>query len=303
MDAPQPISTGLSPVELHRLCRRGVWRRLRDHPGAALSAEGRHLLLVLEVAETMADTDVASHCSATVLLGLPGWSARLGRVHLTRITTNGGFMSRHVVVHSARIEPDEIQTVNGIPVTTPPRTVIDIARWEGFEHAVVVGDAALNRGLTTSAELREHLRRAEHRPGYRKAERVVGFLDGRSASVGESRSRVAIHRGGLPAPELHAHVFAAGGAHLGQVDFLFAELGVIGEFDRAGLDQNGLPRIGADPIVKIPEAALRALGWCVVRWSWDDLDEPDELIHRLRAAAERAGHLRRTGHWRASPKT
>lgn len=196
--------------------------------------------------------------------------------------------------------PDEVTVVNGIRVSTAPRTVIDIARWEGFEQAVVVGDSALHRGLTTREELGEHLCRAVFQPGYHRAVAVLDFLDGRSACVGESRSRVALYQGGLPVPELHAHVFTAARDPLGQADFLFDELGVIGEFDRKGRDSNGLPQVHTTDATagRADADQLRALGWSVVRWSWDELDDPAELCGRIRAAAADARGRRRAGYWR-----
>ncbi|MEA5154178.1 MAG: hypothetical protein VB059_05235, partial [Raineyella sp.] len=39
------------------------------------------------------------------------------------------------------------------------------------------------------------------------------------------------------------------------------------------------------------EEALRALGWEVVRWGWEDLNDPAALAARIRAA-QRRGRLR-----------
>lgn len=215
-------------------------------------------------------------------------------------------MGTKVIIHSADLEPDEITVVNGIRVTTPPRTVIDIARTEPFEQAVVIGDSALHQGLTTAKELREHLRRARRRPGCKAAAKVVDFLDGRSESVGESRSRVAFYHGGLPAPELQANVFADDGDLVARVDFLFEKLGVIGEFDGMVKYQRGL-RSGRKPeevviAEKVREDQLRALGWIVVQFSWDDLDNPERLIARILSAAKAAQRAERIGFWTPTPR-
>ncbi|QIS15952.1 hypothetical protein [Nocardia arthritidis] len=291
MDAPQLISRNPARPPGSRYPR-------PDAASADRTPAGRHLLRVRAIAELMPAGAATSHASAAVLHRLPVRAPRFDRVHLTRKTSNGGCMGGQIVMHSAEFAPDEVTIVNGIRVTTPPRTVIDIARWEGFEQAVIVGDAALHRGLTTADELREHLRRAEHRPGYRKAAQVISFLDGRSECVGESRSRVAMHRAGLPAPELQAFVLTEAGEPVGPVDFLFDDLGVIGEFDRKDHSHNGLPQSAAAG--HVTDAELRAMGWSVVRWTWDDLDDPDELPQLLRTAATTGP---RRGSWRATPRT
>ncbi|MEU7764098.1 type IV toxin-antitoxin system AbiEi family antitoxin domain-containing protein [Nocardia sp. NPDC049190] len=311
MEAPQLISrqqalaAGLTDKDLRRLCRSGRWQRLRaghylDAPGRDLDASLRHRLMTIATAETTSDSAITSHCSAAVLHGMSTWDIPLDRVHLTRDRINGGRTSGRVIVHAAQLEPDEITVVHGIRVTTPARTVVDVARCEGFEQSVALGDSALRHGATTSAELQEHLHRARHRPGSRAAMRVVRFLDGRSANIGESRSRILLHRSGLPAPELHARIFSDDGICIGRVGFLFPDLGVIGEF------QNALPGPRSPEQIAINETKradqLRALGWMVLRWTWHDLADPTRLAHRFRAAARLADRRHRCGHWTATPQ-
>ncbi|MFI9401565.1 type IV toxin-antitoxin system AbiEi family antitoxin domain-containing protein [Nocardia sp. NPDC052316] len=312
MDAPQLISrrqalaAGMSDSQLQRLCRSGQWQRIRaghyvNAPQPALTPAGRHLMLVLAMCEAMSDDAVASHCSALVLHGLPTWSIPLERAHVTRDRIAGGRIRKQLVLHSAQIAPDEITLINGVRVTTVPRTIFDITRSVGFEYAVVCGDSALRQGLTTVGELGEHLRRAAHRRGARQAARAIEFLDGRSESVGESRSRVAFQESGLPAPELQARVCTDDAVCVGRVDFLFDELGVIGEFEGQSEQHSALggARLPAQWTVAAPDRddQLRALGWAVVRWTWTDLDDPVQLAERIRAAAEVARRAHRTGHW------
>ena len=101
--------------------------------------------------------------------------------------------------------------IDGLPVTTVTRTVVDLARSTPFEADVVTADAALRRGHTSTAQLRDCLSGMGAVPGVRAAARVVGFADGLSESVGESRSRVLIHRLALPVPDLQVRVRRADG--------------------------------------------------------------------------------------------
>ncbi|MFB8278347.1 hypothetical protein [Nocardia colli] len=315
MDAPQLISrrqalaAGMSDGELQRLCRSGKWRRVRaghylNAPGRELTSTGRHLLLAMATCEAMSDDAVASHCSASVIHGLPTWSLPLERAHMTRNRGNGGFIKKHLVLHAAQLAPDEITLVNGLRVTTVPRTIIDIARSSGFEPAVAVGDSALRQGLTTAREL--HAQVMRRRRGWQQAMRVIEFLDGRSESVGESRSRVLIQRAGLPEPELQARIFTDDEICVARVDFLFAGMGVIGEFDGdvENTDESASRRLPLPMVVAEQNRAdrLRALGWMVVRWSSADLADPAGLARRIRAAGEAAGGIRRAGHWAPTPK-
>jgi hypothetical protein len=73
------------------------------------------------------------------------------------------------------------------------------------------------------------LDRARGCPGVPVARRVVAFADGRSESVGESRSRVAIAAAGLPPPELQWSMRLDHG--MAYTDFAWPELRTVGEFD------------------------------------------------------------------------
>jgi hypothetical protein len=74
------------------------------------------------------------------------WSIPLNRVHVTRSRANGARRSRYVHMHGATLKPGEVVTVD-VLVTSPARTVVDLARTVPFEQAVVVADAALAIGL------------------------------------------------------------------------------------------------------------------------------------------------------------
>jgi hypothetical protein len=120
---------------------------------------------------------------------------------------------------------------------------------------------------------------------------VVEFADGLSESVGESRSRVAIQRAGLPSPVLQWDVTDDRGRWLARTDFGWPRLRTVGEFD--GQAKYGrLRRPGqsvADAVLaeKRREDAIRATGLAVVRWAWPDLadfaETADTLRHRFHA--------------------
>lgn len=87
---------------------------------------------------------------------------------------------------------------------------------------------------------------------------------------------------------------------MARVDFLFSELGVVGEFDGLVKYRSAFRGTQAVEEVVIAEEAredeLRALGWLVVRWTWRELGTPNWLS-RLAHAAEIARRGRRIGDW------
>ncbi|WP_433202283.1 hypothetical protein ACQP1G_11935 [Nocardia sp. CA-107356] len=307
MDLPKTISrqaalrAGFAGRELggrawQRVCR-GQYVNACDV--GELNAAQRHLILTRAVAAGASSAAVVSHVSAAIVHGLPEWFIPLTRVHLTRNRRTGARIGPRIVVHAALTEPDEVVPIGELRVTTVARTIIDLARTVPFEQAVVVGDAALRLGRTSRAELADQLMRATGRPGCPAARRVIEFLDGRSESPGESRSRVVLHTAGFPAPELQPTIVGAAGEFVARVDFLFPALGVIGEFDGMVEYRDGAHRSAESVVIadQIREDALRALGWMVVRWIWSDLDNPERWLTRLTRAADIAHHTHRAGTW------
>ncbi|WP_327100977.1 hypothetical protein OIE68_20605 [Nocardia vinacea] len=313
MEVPRTISrrNALEAGFTGRELSRRPWQRVCR--GQYLSAvdigemttEQRHLVLTDAVAAGSSSAAVVSHISAAVVHGLPVWSIPLARVHLTRNRRTGARTGKRVMMHAASIESDEVVQIGDLRVTTVARTIVDLARTVPFEQAVVVGDAALRLGHTSSAELAEQLLRANGRPGCPAARRVIDFLDGRAESPGESRSRVVLCTAGLPAPELQSTVLDVNGGFVARVDFLFPTLGVIGEFDGMIKYRNNFRHGSSESTViaeKLSADALRALGWAVVRWTWPDLDTPDRWLTRLARAAAFAHRIHRAGTWRPTER-
>jgi hypothetical protein len=180
----------------------------------------------------------------------------------------------------------------GLLLTDVTRTVVDLARSAPFESAVVVADAALASRRTTPEALAACLSRMGPVPGSRAVARVLAFADGRSESVGESRSRVLFSRAGLPAPQqLQLAVRRRDGGLIGRCDFGWEDAATLGEFD-GRIKYGRLLRAGqtAGNAVyqeKLREDEWRDTGRQVVRWCWPELDTPRVVADRLRRAFAR----------------
>jgi hypothetical protein len=94
-----------------------------------------------------------------------------------------------------------------------------------------------------------------------------------SRTGGESRSRVAIARAGLPPPALQVPIRL--GDATAYCDFGWPAQRTVGEFD-GKVKYGRLLRPGQEPgdavyAEKLREDAIRAEDWEVVRWTWADL--------------------------------
>lgn len=287
---PRLLAAGMTDDELRRARRRG--ELVVVAPGVYADPtdpmlrrpERRHRLRVTAALPRAAPDAVVSHVSAAVLHGLPIWDQPLDVVHMTRARRTSGGRTGRLHVHTTPLEPDEIVEVDGIRVTSVPRTLADVARTAGFEQAVVVVDAALHKHLVDRAALAAAVARASGWPGAPDARRVAAFANAGAQSVGESRSRVAMARHGVAPPTLQWPV-VGGGRVLGTADFGWPEHGWAGEFD--GMVKYGrLLRPGETPpdaVVreKRREDAMRTRLHGFSRWIWDEIDDFAEVARRL----------------------
>ena len=275
------LSTAMRTGELKRL-RRGYYS----------GADDRTRQVILATKDACSPEAVLSHATAAWLHGLPVRRAAMDSVHVTRSRRGGGRADPGVHVYACPLRPDEVQLIGELPVTTVARTVVDLGRHEPLGWAIATGDAAL-RAAASAEELTDQistqLHRAVHRPGLRRARFAAGFLDARSESPGESLSRLLMHEGGLPRPELQVELKSWDEDV--RVDYLWPEFGLIGEFDGAvkyGIDISGPDPTAALMKEKRREDGLRAHGYVVVRWTWDDLRVKGRLAHLIQTGLDTA---------------
>ena len=287
------LGDGRTDDELRSLRRSGAWTAIRRGayvaaPGGNLGPLRRHRLLVEATVAAASPEAVVSHVSAAALHGLPLWRTPLGQVHVTRAGSSGGHCRTLLHTHRAALEPEDIVMIDGLATTSLCRTVADLARTLPREQAVVIGDAALHRGDLHIEQLLAELDGARHCHGTGRARRIVTFLDQRSESPAESRSRVLIARESLPVPELQLVVLGPDRRALGRTDFGWEQFRTVGEFDGAA-KYGRLLAPGERPgdavfREKLREDAIRDAGWRVVRWTWAELDRPSLIADRIRRA-------------------
>lgn len=290
---PVLLAQGHTDAELLRLRRSGELATVRR--GAYLPSgderlgrpEDRHALLVDSTLPRLAPGAVLSHVSAAVGYGLSVWDVPLSRVHVSRDGRSGGRLSGKLHLHVRPLAPEDVVERDGRLVTSAELMLVDIACTQPFEQAVAIIDQALRKDLCTPEQAAAALARAGGRPGVARAQRALGFGDGRADGIGESRSRCALDAAGLPTPELQWEVRSAAGKFLGRVDFAWPELGVVGEFDgRAKYSRYLKPgQIASDAVIaeKLREDRIRGTGLWVVRWTWADFARFAPVADELRA--------------------
>lgn len=297
------LARGWTSAELARAVRAGEvtrprrgayvldpWRAATDPPDRLQE----HRRLIKATVPQLRIGSAVSHASAAVLHGLPVPYAALATVDLTRDPASTGRVRGAVHTVAAALPAHHVTEVDGVAVTTPARTVVDLARHGRFDWGLAAADAALRQGLDVKS-LGEVLRTMRRWPGVRRARRVVVEGDAAADSPAESILRARIVEAGFPRPQLQLPVRDGSGRAVGYADFGWPDIGVVAEFDGwtkyGTLVPAGGSAAGVVVAEKIREDAFRALGWVVVRFVWADLWRPNGVVgglHRAFALARQA---------------
>lgn len=272
------LRSAVKSAQLQRISR-GIYADSTD-----LFAEQRHRLTTRALAQN-SPALLVSHISALLLHGVAVWGAPLKKVHFIRCGNNGAGQSAHRIVHSAAVSDDEIVVRDGIKMTSVARSLIDFARSAPAASAVIALDSALHQKLVTSEQLVLAYRRIHRHRGAPAARRALLAADGRSESVGETRTRLAFTVMGLPSPDLQVSIYDEAGKFVGRTDFGFSGMAILVEFDGvvkySAVDRDPRQSVIAE---KVREDALRQLGYVVVRLVWTELADLPKLLAKFEAA-------------------
>ena len=234
---------------------------------------------------------ISPHRAAAPLLHLVGFEP--GPVEIT-VPRGRQRTSAPGIVHRGLLLPSDVTTIKAIPVTTPARTLIDLASVASRDAVEEALDDALRRGLVSMRRLRWRLDHAG-RPTTRGVATMRALLDARDPSasipqsVFESRLLRALREAGLPEP-VTQHPVRRGGRLVAVLDFAYPDALLAIEAD--GYEwHHGRLRWEHD---RARGNALMLLGWRVIHVTWNDLtNRRDAMIASIRAALnERHGATR-----------
>ena len=277
-------STGAARTDLHHRLRLGGLERISPRVlrigGSPDTPAQRALAAVLDVGEQAA----LSHTSAAAWWQFPGFlleprhATRLrgGRVHDSHIST----------VHQPRLlTTSQISTLYAVPVTTPARTIFDLASREHPRRVERALDFALSHRLTNHAELHHLLLllASRGRSGITAMRQLLAErpADERQPDSNlERRFRQLARTAGFS--ELQAQFdIADETGWLARVDFYYAPLRLVIQIDSV-IHHSALTDRRRDDATT---ERLIAAGYTVRRFSEVEVFfEPDRMIAALQAA-------------------
>ena len=192
---------------------------------------------------------------------------------------------RLVEVHTDRLCDNEVQVIDGLPVTTPARTGFDLGRrstlWAGVQRI----DALMNATDVKAGEIEAVIAGHRGARGLQRLRRALGLVDGGAESPQETRLRLIVVTDGIPRPQTQIEFHDDYGKVMIRVDMGWPDWKVAVEYDGAQHWTDGRQR--AWDIERI--AMLEALGWTVIRVSADMLRRPDVIVARVREKLRAAG--------------
>ena len=264
----QLLELGLTHAAVGR--RRRAGRLLRLHNGvyavghSVLTIEGRWMAAVLAAGQGA----VLSHATAA-----SAWELRplgAGVIHVTVPGDAGRKRRRGLHIHRSRtLNADDTTTHRGIPITTPTRTIVDLAatlKGRPLEHAL---DLADQRGLIDFAELKA-------RPIPRSLQAVLAGYTERTFTRSELEERFFKLCDGHDLPRPSSNILIEGK----EVDFVWRDQRLIVEVD--GYRYHRAPSAFEDDRERdvIPSLA----GWQVLRFTWAQLrDRPAWVARAIRS--------------------
>lgn len=286
----EALETGCTPDGLTRLIRTGEIIRVAAGVYAVRTTyatadpAARHAMTTSGVVRQRGPGFQASHYSALALMGVPLWNCNLGRIHVSRTGDGPPRRTKGLSIHKA-YGAQSLGQWDEIACVPAALAVVGAAGEAGFECGVVAADAVLGRKLATLEELEFWVDYLSGTPNIIAARAAVEFADGRSESVGESRTRMVMEAVGRPRPTPQGKVFD-GTQLVGRVDFLFKDAMTVVEFDGI-VKYDGFEGKEALAAEKAREDHLRSLGYEVVRLVWADLTNPSRVRALITAAFAR----------------
>jgi hypothetical protein len=235
--------------------------------------EGRFLAAV----KACGPDGVLSHYSAATLWELVEWDHRRPEV---TVPGPGTRLQAGVRVRRSRtLAATDVCVPGGIPVTSPARTLMDLAPVLGYARLRRAVHQALSLRLVGVEDLLVVLRQGRGRRGMRKLARIVASGAAPTRSVLEDAVLDLMIGGGLEPPDVNVPLVLSGRRVI--PDFRWPGARLIVEADGS--------RWHDDPVAREDDAERQALleahGERILRVTWQQaIARPAETLARLRAA-------------------
>jgi very-short-patch-repair endonuclease len=283
----QSGGVGLSSSSLARRVERGELDRILPAVYRHAAAHRSPEQFILAVAAWIGDAGALSHLTSARLSGME----RIPDDGLVHVVTPHRSARPHPAVRVARAPlPDEhVVSLGVLRVTSPERTIVDIAAMVSEARLISAIESAFRLSLTTPTSLRGVVAEMGTR-GRKHAGRIVRWLDARGGGPAlQSELEVvtwrALEASGLPLPVRQHRVQIDSEPF--DLDFAWPDEHVAVESD--GWSSHG-GRLPFDDD-RVRRAAIESVGWRIIPVTWTEIHQHrDRFLARV-ATALRSGPL------------
>jgi very-short-patch-repair endonuclease len=269
--AAQLGAAGLGRHAIAHRVRKG-WLRRRHHGVYLVGPLETPFSAAMAAVLAYGDGALLSHYPAAVL-----WRLRLSPAGVIHITVPGrDVRSRDgVCAHTTDgLHPADATSHHGIPVTSPARTLLDLATQVSQKDLDRAADEARIHRLVTDHSLNEQFERYPTHRGIRALKQAIETEPRLTRSEAERRLLELIRAARLPDPQTNVRVDDY------EVDFLWPEHHLVVEVD--GYAFHSMRRSFERD--RRRDAHLTAMGYRVNRVTWRQItDEPEAVIATLAA--------------------
>jgi hypothetical protein len=180
-----------------------------------------------------------------------------------------------------RLESDEFDLMDGVPVTTAARTALDLACWYPTTAAVAAVDALARATDLKMADVELLATRYRGRRGLERARVSLDLVDPGAQSPKETWLRLVLVQANLPRPQTQIPVLDEFGSAIAYLDMGWEDVKIAVEYD-GDHHRSDRSQFGWD-IRRLER--LQHKGWVVIRVVAGD--RPADILQRVRAARAR----------------
>jgi very-short-patch-repair endonuclease len=259
----QATEAGLSPAAMTRRVKAGVWERLLPKVYRIVGVPPSDQQQALAAALWAGDGAVVSHGTAGVLWSIPG--ARSPRVELWVPAPRSPRSSSIVVHRGPRIDEADRASLEGIPITSALRTLVDLAARMEDDRLVAAMEHLFRRELVTPQQLAQRLETlcASGRSGAGRLRQLLSERDtAPSESVLEATVWLLVSRSHLPRPVRQHWVHTRAGRY--RLDLAWPDQRVALECD--GWEHHGDRVAFGKDRARLSE--ITSTGWRVLIATW-----------------------------------
>lgn len=237
-------------------------------------------------------SSVVTHQSAARVWdgALPAWMQGDWRIHVTRGRDDGKPRRRNVVGHRLTFLPGEVVMHDGVRITSPARTWLDLAAFLQVDELIALGDSLVvshdqdfpypRTATATIEELRRMIAAHPGMRGMKTARLAMAEIRVGADSAQETKMRLILARTRLGEPLLNHVIRNEWGQAAVWPDAAYPEQRIALQYDGG---HHGDPRQYLRDIRR--QATTERLGWREIRVSKEDLEgDKPFLVEKVRAA-------------------